>query len=500
MSLTVGVAGKRYEVGLDHVRVILEIGAGTGASTAAGRDNEISPLPWCPSSVEGLARIEGRPIVQFGPWRESTSKSVQRGVTARGWRLILKGEGFGAEIAVRVDEVFGLACRDEAVTAEPLPLSLFWRACHQGHKGSQGEGRAVGRVSTTDIPAVCPVRWLEILWLRFRGERLALLLDGVRGVVTLDGLETVTTLGGESQRLARVGGRLLPAVILSERFGAGPVIGPWAVIGGIAAANTDDGEIALILPEKAGFDRIALETVERIQALPGAVAWWQSGAAEPPVGVYTFATLAGGSGASPKLEAPFGRTLRGGGAEGQPVSETIRPIQAMRLTCGEINLSLPLAVVRGALDWHALPALVPVSGRPRRDAIPVVDGRRLLMPASPDTLAPGSGLWLGLGPPGQVRAVLVVDGVAPEEDSHPDSPWLEPPCLPTGAAALIEAVRWDAVLMTWVLRLRPDLAFLAWPMVAKRAVAAALIGWLPNDLPSLTVVSKPMLSSPSEMI
>ena len=281
--------------------------------------------------------------------------------------------------------------------------------------------------------------------------------------------------------------------------------------------TADDDEVALILPEKAGFDRIALETLDRIPALPGAVAWWQSGAAEPPVGVYAFSTLVGGSGASPKLEVPFRRRSAVGGSEERPASEAIRSIQAMRLTCGGMSLSLSLAVVRGVLDWQALPAPAPVPGRPRRGAIPVVDGRRLLGSASPDNELPpvsgrdcrsappcarpasGSGLWLGLGPPGQVRAVLVVDGVAPE-DPHPESPWLEPPCLPMGAAALIEAVRWDAGLMTWVLRLCPGLAFSLWPMAAKKAAASAIIGWLPNDPYSSSVASAPVLSRPSEMI
>lgn len=139
--------------------------------------------------------------------------------------------------------------------------------------------------------------------------------------------------------------------------------------------------------------------------------------------------------------------------------------------------ALPLAVVGTALDPDDTPAPEALSRRFRPGMIPVLDGRRLL------TGRPGgrSGLWLRLGPAGRPAGlVLLIDRLEPEDADAGDL-WQPPPSLPVGAAALIQAVRWDETHRIWVLRLNPALRFTALPMIAKKAVAAALIGWLPAD-------------------
>jgi hypothetical protein len=449
VTLIVGLAGHRFSVGLHRVRTIVETGAG---------NQPLTPLPWTRPPVEGLARVDGRPVVQVGNWGPAGDGRKTPG----GWLLVIKGPGPGDEMALRVDEVLGLA--DEgAAPVEPLPLSRLWQGFGAGREAPAPAGETDD--ATTGQSASGAVA-LEVLLLDIRGERLALLLDGVRGIASVEAVDTVTTLGGGRQRLARVEGRLLPALVLSERFGAEPMIGRWAVVGGAIGH-----EVALLLPEGAGFDRIAIAALERLPAVPGALAWWRRGAAEPPVGLYDFATLTGTPGTTPVLDlSPAPLAVQGRSAAWQQPG-------AVRLRCAGLLCSLPLALVGNALDPDQTPASGTVSRRSPPGAIPVLDGCRLLT----GRRSGRSGHWLRLGLPGGPELVLVIDGLEPEFPDA-DHPWLAAPSLPAGPAALIEAVCWDAIANTWVLRLCPTLDFPSLPMVAKKAVAGALIGWLPTTV------------------
>jgi hypothetical protein len=257
---------------------------------------------------------------------------------------------------------------------------------------------------------------------------------------------------------------LLPALVLSERFGVGPVIGRRAVVG-----TAGGHEVALLLPEGAWFHRIALDALERVPAVPGAMAWWRRGTTEPPVGLYDFATLAGYPGEVPEPDLSAARLPDHGCVKAWQRPDTVR------LSCAGLACSVPLELVGGALSPDDRPAAGRT--RPRRSRpgpTPVLDGGRLLTGRSGGRPGP----WLRLGPPDGPGVVLVIDGLEPEFPDA-DHPWLAPPALPAGPAALIEAVRWEEKSRSWVLRLRRALDFPSLPMIAKRAVAGALIGWLP---------------------
>ncbi len=437
--MIVVLAERRLSVDADRVRAIVEAGP-------------VTLLPWSRLPVEGLAWVDGRPVVQVRGLDVGAIGDARQD----GWLVVLRGKQPDDEIAVRVDGLVGFD-PGGSEPAEPLATAHLWPDFAERDPGA--------RCPDADQARSAPGgSILDVVVLETGIERLALCLEGLQGLGVIEAVETVTTLGGGRRRLARVDGRWLPAVILSDRFGAAPMIGTIAVVGGCPGC-----EVALLLPGRACFERIAFDALIRIPDLPGALMWWQSDVQEAPVGIYDFATLAGTAREPMTLGWPDVAPATPDADAAPPPSATVR------LNCQGLVCALPLEVLGNALDPDDTPAPGALPRRRRPGTIPVLDGRRLLNGRTGGR----RGLWVRLVPPAGPGLVLVVDSL----DLPPpgaDQTWLSPPILPTGTAVLIDAVAWDRDRHAWIYRLRPGLAFRILPMVAKRAVVAALIGWLPS--------------------
>ena len=462
-TVTVVAGGRRYAVAADAVRRV-------------GFAGPLTALPFVPPWVEGLACVDSEPVLQIDPVRALAGGGAagQRGT---GDKLLVAATSRGT-IALRVDRV-----EPAAGTAPPLPLeALVW-----GLAAGSGSGGERAPSSRSRPPGDPPA---TVLVVADGATRTGILIDEGISVSEVATSLRLDTGDSETQLMAAIGDRLIPARRLSDEGGTGrAVIGPTA-----------EGWRAVLVERLIGLEHIP---VDRLVRLPGAAAGGNlcfRTADHAAICLRDFARLAGGREA---VGAAYRRLLervdgRPGPAPAQPFPDQAAPgvSSGGNLSGGGLMVSvrgvswlLPLEFVERMLEADERPAVG--RRRPGRDAVPLFDAG-LWFPASEHPLpAPGGTRAVLLRLPGGTRIAARVDRVALEAPASAPS-WLPPPALPPALAALVDAVRLEPESGLWCLRLASGLDPASLPSSFRRTAAAACLGRLaPADRSRINLQGMP---------
>ena len=438
-ALSVTVGGRRF-------------GLAAGAVRRVGPTGPITALPFAPAWIAGLTSVGGRPLLQIDPAR-ALGLPAGPARAASEDKLVVIDTSLGT-VALRVE---GVDPAGEPVLP-PLPLEALVHGLTPA-----GTAAAAGAIASapSEPPAV-------VLLVACGGARTAILIDEGVSVGEVASCRRVDTGDGDGQLVATIGDRLLPANRLSEQGSAGKaVIGPGA-----------DGATAVLVERLIGLERIAAERLVLLpRAEPGRNLCFPMDGGDP-VCLQDFATLAAGrreigDAYRQLLDRIRGRTTAAAGIL-PPGGDG-----GLLVSVGEARWLLPLALVERMLGIDETPASR--RQRPGPGAVPVVDAGRWFPTAT--ATAAGRRETVLLRPGRGGRLALRVDRIALDNRAVA-GPWLPPPVLPPGLAALVDAVRPDTVPGRWCLRLAGGADAAALPFSLRRAIAAAVLGRL---VPAVTV-------------
>ncbi|MBP2231168.1 hypothetical protein J2847_004480 [Azospirillum agricola] len=266
-ALRLTVAGTAWSLPMEAVHAIAEAGEGSASPT---------PLPLAEPPIEGVAAVEGRPVLQI-----DLARALAGGPDAP--------SGTGRILVVAATEAGALALRVEdarwagAATAPVLDLgtSLPWT------------GDTVPVAASAPRPCRGADAMLPLLPVHHAGERVALRIDRLDRVERPDSL---TPVPGSRDVLLRFGDALLTARPLTGE-GAGDA--PCALV----LRGDAPGEQAALLVERAlGVERCPLDRLTALRHSDGVESlWWRREDGEPlrvidPGPLFGWAATAGGEG------------------------------------------------------------------------------------------------------------------------------------------------------------------------------------------------------------
>jgi hypothetical protein len=430
-----------------------------GSVTNIAYAGPLTPLPFAESAVEGLANLDGRPIVQV-----DLSRALG-GPAGTGAKLAVVTVPAG-EIALRVqDAVFDAdtaAETSDAAEALDIPALLPWTA--------DLRLRAANRATDAAPPAEAPAPPVHFLLATAGGETFSLLVTGDERV---EEVQAIHAADGASRLVVAAGNRLLAGRRLGAAMEGGAGTAPWAIV----AKRCGGGEFALVVDRVLALKELCpsrLFTLEdgNGEGGKGQSALWyvEDGVIRPLPS--TAAAFAGTTGTTSAPPSPLHS-----GAPATPPSvgeEAALPLPdllGVRTDCAGIAVVLPFGMVRAALD--GLPDLG--SRRPRCSdgaASAVLDGAMLLGRSG----SPSRGHHLVVCIHG-FDIVLTVDAVCLEPE-RADRAWQPFPQAHPGSAALFDAVRWDGTADKWIYRVGIVPPFASLPPRLRRSIARAKVGWI----------------------
>lgn len=413
--LCVGVAGSTFTVSVDEALLV--------AVTP-----RLSPLPLASAPVEGMAEVNGSPVVQVDV------------------ALALSGRpGAGRTSVVVRHEAGPVACRVETVstggapgTGRPGPPSLLaWLS------PLLPPFVARPREARPARPAGPVARPLPLFLVRSRGKVLA---------VPAASIERVDRFEEQAQAppwtLVRLNEEVLPARPLPSRLDAGSAeqVPSWGLV-----VRPDGERLVWTVESVIGVRDAARDAIHAIR-LPG----------EPPLLWYEPV-----EGAFVEIVDPEG-SLEGHGAPSRRPFESAWKFQGdLRLRCGPYRCLLPLGMIRTVLT-----GLEDLPPRARAaDDLPVLDAARLLGHTGQTRPRHGVVVDFGAGRPAvlaahDVRAASIDLG----GELHPL------PAVPAAVAELLDAVILDEGSGDWTYRLRRPAP--GSPATSGPLFESALMGWL----------------------
>ena len=435
-----------------------------GAMRWVGAIGPVTPLPFVPDWIEGLVNVADRPVLLIDPGRAPGGP----GGGGTGDKLVLLDLA-GTAIALRVERVVSSA----GLSSAPWPIDRLVE--HLSLRKPAGvSDYAAGPAATS--PATD--NSVLVLVVADGTTRAGILIDDGLSVGTVAACAQV----GPDQLVATIGDHLLAASHLTGARGANlAVIGP-----------AGDALSAVLVERLIGLVRIPRTTLTLLPAATAGRNLCFPMADCGPVILFDFPTLVAGSRAAgapaPASQAyrhllervrddgmrAVARSLKGMTA---PAAETERDGNdgGVIVSVRGVRWLLPFGMVERMLgpDERPVAGNRPVSGH----SVPLVDATRWFPPGNAPAPASRTHTTVTLRLGGRVGLALRVDHVTLEAAGS-GRPWLPPPALPPGLAALVGAVRAEPGTSHWCLRLQSGLDPTSIPASLRRAVAAAVVGRL----------------------
>jgi chemotaxis signal transduction protein len=396
----------------------------------------LTPVPCSDGAVEGLADIDGRPVVQIDLAR------ALGGPAGTGGKRVVVSVPAG-EVALRIQDA---AVAKDGEGGESLDIQALqpWTAC------PDSSGRILAEIGPAFEPGV------PVLIVEAGGETIGLLVSGGEHVEAARGVLDAGVGGG---LLVVTGDRLLAGQRLGPVRDSGDRFGAWAVI----VPRRDGSVFALVVDRVVKLTEIDPARLFPIDTASGGRAIWY---AEADI-VMPVLSVGAACGDAPD-PAPLGSPPQRSPATCPEHEAASRP--GVRADCGGIAVVLPFEMVNRALD--SLPGISDRRPRgPGAAALPVLDGTALLGQSG----SRRHGRWLA------VQACdweLILTVNALHLDPYSDGPaWRPLPAMPAAPVALFDALRRDAA-GGWIYRLRSPLRYSALPWSLRRALARATAGWV----------------------
>ncbi|MEI6559507.1 MAG: chemotaxis protein CheW [Rhodospirillaceae bacterium] len=433
-----------------------------GTVRRVGYPGPLTALPFVPDWIEGLTAVDHRPLLQIDPLRALGGA----GRSGPADKLVVVATAAGP-VALRVN---GIEPAAAAAAGSPLPVEALVRhlvpPC--------APGGAPPGANAEPAPAA------TLLVVTGGAGRAGILIDEGLCVGAVAASHRVVNGDENGQVMATVGDRLLPARRLFEQGEAGrAVIGPTA-----------EGWMALLVERLIGLEHIP---PDRLVLLPGAAPGRNlcfSAAGGQPVPLFDFESLAAGRGGAGPAYRDLLDRVRDRQRHARPTPPpAAAAADGLILTVRGMRWLLPLALVERMLgaDERPEPGGPPPQGRA---VVRLFDAGLWFSPAAPPSPAAGRGEAVLLRLSAGRRIALRGDGIALEAGGG-DRPWLPPPALPPGLAALVDGVRAEPDSGRWCLRLAAGLSAAVLPLSLRRAAAAAGLGRLAPTEPLETNRQEP---------
>ncbi|CAK0761641.1 hypothetical protein CCP2SC5_290029 [Azospirillaceae bacterium] len=479
----------------------------------------ITPLPFSPSSVEGVAVFDGRPIVVVSPTFSAVpamplcDKSRNEEVNER-WVVIGPPDSLDCLVALRVSRTLGFIEGDGSPCASDatVPLLLSPECVAPWlFASSYRFTKCVSAPLSLSTPPTIPLLCVET------GHGvIGLFLTEVLGVVSADFTEVSSSsmnfeVSSLLPPLIRVNGRLIPAHSLNASLrSAAKQVGspsafdaveePWVILG----RNGVTEVVGLLVHRVLKLHHCPAHYIHRLRQPLSRETRFVLDDGQTAFPVYDFADLI----ASPTLrEDQDGKktpSLDENGAldivgliGGKSADQTLT---GLRLTSAEFAWSVPLALIEALEDTDQTQEIIDIAqnAAPKpsyrnipANATPVFDVSRLLGANDRDEkiqtgflvrlrLADHQRVALWVAHANEETDELLCDDAPLEEGDVIVRGWRTPPALPPVPAALFDAVRWENGF--WTLRLRTELTSAGLPWIFRRALRRSLIGWFSGEL------------------
>jgi chemotaxis signal transduction protein len=410
--------------------------------TSFGYAGALTPVPGSDGAVEGLADIDGRPVVQI-----DLARALGGPAGTGGKRAVVSMPA--GEVALRIQDV-AVVKDGEGGGSLDIQALQPWTACPSWSGQIPAEAGPASKPDDRFEPGV------PVLIVEAGGETTGLLVSGGERVEAARAVLDAGTGGG---LVVAIGDQLLAGRRLGSTREAGDRDGAWAVV----VPRRDGGVFALVVDRVVKLTEIHPARLFPIDNANGGRAIWY---AEADV-VLPVLSVGAACGDAPDPLPPGGAPQRSPAVCPKHVA-AIRP--GVRADCGGIAVVLPFETVNRALDS----SLQILDRRPRgqgRAALPVLDAAALLGPSG----SRRHGRWLAVQ---TCDGELILTVNALRLEPHSDGPaWRSLPAMPPASVALFDALRQDAA-GGWIYRLRSPLRYSAFPWSLRRALARATAGWV----------------------